>query len=75
MSDSGYLIWFIATAIMTVVVMGTCIAGAAGVFSKRSRDRRHLLKEEAARVEVPRQRRGSGRAGSPADRRPSDASR
>lgn len=34
MSTTGYVIWFIATTIMTVCVMGLGVAAAAGVFRK-----------------------------------------
>jgi len=59
MSSTGYLIWFIATAVMTVVVMGTCIAGASGVFTAEARARRRLQHEDERRLAVPQQRRAS----------------
>ena len=60
MSSAGYLIWFIATAVMTVVVMGGGIAFATGMFDKTERARRkaHQAAEATARsrVDVPAQR-------------------
>lgn len=38
MNDTGYLIWFIATIIMTVSVMSLGVAASAGAFR---RDRQH----------------------------------
>ncbi|MEX0426176.1 hypothetical protein AB3X52_00995 [Nocardioides sp. DS6] len=63
MSSTGYLIWFLAQAVVTVAIMVVCIAGANGVFTKETRARRHRLAEERraeqARVSVPRQRSAS----------------
>jgi len=56
MSSNGYLIWFLATAVMTVVVMALGIAGAAGVFDRQARARRHAVREETHHLDLPRQR-------------------
>lgn len=72
MSSTGYLIWFIATTVMTVVVIGGGVALGTGAFDRSERDRRkvHHEAERAARarVEVPAQRSGSvsRRASAPA---------
>ena len=66
MSSADYLIWFIATAVMTVVVMGGGIAFATGMFDKTERLRRKARHDAElaarSRLEVPTQRAGSDAA-------------
>lgn len=64
MSSTGYLIWFIAQTVVTVVVMGGGIALATGAFDKAERAKRKARREAErvarARVDVPAQRSASG---------------
>jgi hypothetical protein len=39
MTDTGYLIWFIATAIMTTAVVTVGTLAAAGMFDRNPRER------------------------------------
>lgn len=66
MSTTGYLIWFIATTVMTVVVIGGGVALGTGAFDKTERSRRKTRHEAElaarARMHVPAQRSSSGRS-------------
>lgn len=50
MSATGYLIWFILTAVAIVVVMGLGVAGSAGYFDPKQRAARAALREERRRL-------------------------
>lgn len=64
MSSTGYLIWFLAQTVMTVVVIGGGVALGTGVFDKGEREKRRARHEAErvarARVDIPAQRSVSG---------------